>query len=87
MNKLRTKEKIMQTVQLNLDKEQFINIIRLMDDVDKLEIYTELKKNILSNRFESLLQSLKTDDLSLEEITQEVENVRQQRYESGKQIL
>jgi hypothetical protein len=87
VNKLRTKEKIMQTVQLNLDKEQFINIIRLMDDVDKLEIYTELKKNILSNRFESLLQSLKTDDLSLEEITQEVENVRQQRYESGKQIL
>jgi hypothetical protein len=32
------------------------------------------------------LQSLKTDELSLEDITEEVEKVRQYRYESGKQI-
>jgi hypothetical protein len=86
VDKLRKKEKIMQTVQLNLGKEQSINIIYLMDDTDKLEIDTELKEKILSDHLESLLQSLKTDALLLEEISQEIEieKVRQQRYESGK---
>jgi hypothetical protein len=76
----------MQTIQLNLNKKQFINVIHSMNDNDKLEIYNELKKNLIRDRFEMLLQSLKTDELSLEDITEEVEKVRQYRYESGKQI-
>jgi len=35
------------------------------------------------NRFEKLLQSVRTDELSYEDITKEVEVVRQKRYENG----
>jgi hypothetical protein len=76
----------MQTIQLNLNKKQFISAIHSMNNRDKLEIYNELKKSLVQDRFETLLQSLKTDELSLEDITEEVEKVRQYRYESGKQI-
>ncbi|OAV73998.1 hypothetical protein Barb7_02572 [Bacteroidales bacterium Barb7] len=77
----------METIQLHLDKRQFINLFRSMNESDKLEIYKELKLNLSPNRFDSLLQSLKTDSLSLDDITKEVEEVRKERYEKGKQNL
>jgi predicted DNA-binding protein YlxM (UPF0122 family) len=39
---------------------------------------------LIQDRFETLLQSLKTDELSMKEITEEVEKVRQAHYESNK---
>ncbi|MDR0863590.1 MAG: hypothetical protein LBO74_01500 [Candidatus Symbiothrix sp.] len=69
----------METIQLNLKKSQFINIFRSMNDMDKLEIYKELKKTLFLNRFENLLKSLKTENLSWEDITKEVETVRKER--------
>jgi hypothetical protein len=77
----------MKTINLELDKNQFFKIINKLDDNDKLEIYNKLKKSLFLKRFNSLLKSTKTDDLSLEEITEEVESVRKQRYEKGRQIL
>jgi ATP-dependent helicase/DNAse subunit B len=50
-----------------------------MNDMDKLEIYKELKKTLFLNRFENLLKSLKTENLSWEDITKEVETVRKER--------
>lgn len=75
------------TIQLNLDKRQFINLFRFMNESDKVAIYKELKKNLFVNRFEKLLKSLQTDELSLEDITKEVEEVRKERYENGKQVM
>ncbi len=77
----------MRTIQLNLNRGQFVSIIRTLDDSDKLMIYRELKKELFLKRFEGLLKSLRTDELSLEDITKEVETVRQRRYEKGKQNL
>ena len=77
----------MKTISIELDKNQFIRVLNKLDDDDKLEILKELKKSLFLKRFNKLLKSTKTDDLTLEEITKEVESVRRQRYEEGKQIL
>jgi hypothetical protein len=77
----------MKTVNIELDKNQFIRIIKSLDDKDKLEIFNELKKSLFLIRFNKLLKSTKTDELTLEEITKEVESVRKNRYEKGKQII
>ena len=53
----------------------------------KLEILTVLEDELFATRFESLLQGLrgaaKQYPLTLEEITREVEAVREKEYESG----
>lgn len=77
----------MKTVNIELDKNQFIRIIKSLDDNDKLEIFKELKKSLFLKRFNKLLNSTKTDELTFEDITKEVESVRKNRYEKGKQIL
>jgi hypothetical protein len=66
----------MKTVNIELDKNQFIKIINRLDDSDKLEIYNELKKSLFLKRFNKLLKSTKTDELTLDDITKEVESVR-----------
>ena len=58
-----------------------------MDDNDKLELFNELKKSLFLKRFNKLLQTTQTDELTMDEITKEVESVRKQRYEEGKQII
>jgi hypothetical protein len=75
------------TVSIELDKNQFIRIINNLDDKDKLEIFNELKKSLFLKRFNKLLKSTKTNELTLEDITKEVESVRKNRYEKGKQII
>ncbi len=76
----------METINISLDKNQFIKIINGLEEKDKLEIYFELRKTLFLQRFNKLLQSAKTNELSLEEITREVESVRKSRYEKGKQV-
>jgi hypothetical protein len=75
----------MQTINIKLSKNQFLQSIRKLDEKDKLEIYKELKKSLFPKRFERLLKSTRTDELSFDEITKEVEEVRKTRYEEGKQ--
>ena len=77
----------METIQVNINKKQFISAVRSMSDADKLEIYKELKKNLFLNRFNHLLKSLKTNQLSMEDISKEVKTVRRKRYENGEQAL
>jgi len=77
----------MKTISLELDKSQFMKMLNKLDDSDKLEIFNELKKSLFLKRFNGLLRSTKTNELSLEEITKEVESVRKQRYENGKQVV
>lgn len=77
----------MEVVNIEIDKKQFIGIINRLDDSDKLEILNELKKSLFLKRYDKLLKSTKTDDLTMDEITKEVESVRKNRYEKGKQII
>lgn len=50
-------------------------------------IQIEIKKSQFLKLFNQLLQSTRTDELTMDEITQEVESVRKNRYEKGQQIL
>jgi len=77
----------MKAVNIEINKSQFLRIINQLDDNDKLELYNELKKSLFLKRFNKLLKSTRTDELSMDEITKEVESVRKQRYEEGKQII
>lgn len=71
----------MKTLKLELDNKQIINLFRQLDETEKVVILNELKQSTFKRRMDNLLQSLKTDSLTMEEITQEVELVRQKRYE------
>jgi hypothetical protein len=75
----------MNTMQLNVEKKQFFGLLQTLDDSDKLETYKFLKKILFCERMDNLLDSLRTEELSMEDITAAVEEVRQERYESGKQ--
>lgn len=77
----------MRSINIELDKNQFIKIINSLDEKDKLEIFNELKKTLFLKRFNKLLKSAKSDELTLVDITKEVESVRKNRYEKGKQIF
>lgn len=56
-----------------------------MDEKDKLEIFDRLRKSLFVSRFERLLKTTRTNDLTIEDITREVEAVRQERYEKRKE--
>lgn len=77
----------MKTITIEMDKSQFIGILNRLDENDKMEIFNELKKSLFLKRFNKLLKSTKTDELTLDEITKEVESVRAKRYEKGEQIV
>lgn len=76
----------MKALNLEIDKSQLFKMLNQLDDDDKLELFKELKKSLFLKRFDELLMSTQTDELTMDEITREVESVRKQRYEEGKQI-
>ena len=76
----------MKTLQLNIEKNQFVGLLQTLSVSDKLEMYGILKKSLLCDRMENLLNSFDSDELSMEEITETIETVRQERYEKSKQL-
>ena len=74
----------MDTIQFNLSKQQFWGLLQAMDEEDKLEMFDRLRKSLFVSRFERLLKAVRTDELTMEDITREVEAVRQERYEKRK---
>ena len=63
-----------------LDLSQLKTIIAQCNLEEKLELLQFLEKDTFSVRFNKFLESVKTDKLTLEEITQEVETVKQANY-------
>ena len=77
----------MEVLQLNVEKNQFVSLLQTLNMSDKLEIYNTLRKSLLCDRMENLLNTFETDELSMEDITETLEIVRQERYEKGKQYV
>jgi len=75
----------METISTDIDRNEILRIINQHDYDYKLYILKALKKSLYSDRFDSFWQSTKNINLSLEEITEEVESVRKTRYENGLQ--
>lgn len=70
-------------VPLNIDTEAIIDAVGRMPLEEKLKLYDTIKDDIMQYRFESLRKELKqTVTLSGEEIIQEVEHVRAERYKN-----
>lgn len=74
----------MATASLNirLNYRQILELARQLSDEDKLQLNRELAAEARKIELQSLLQIFKNDEISLEEITAEVEQVRQSRYEA-----
>ena len=77
----------METMQLNIEKSQFVGMLQTLSVPDKLEMYDVLKKSLLCDRMENLLNTFNGNELSMEDITKTIETVRQERYEKGKQYV
>jgi hypothetical protein len=68
------------TYQLTLTFEQILSLVEQLPDVEKIQLSQELEKYTLSRKLTELLETFKTDELSLETIDEEVEAVRTELY-------
>ncbi|MBF0258986.1 MAG: hypothetical protein HQK62_09130 [Desulfamplus sp.] len=69
---------------LSIEFSQLKSLITQCGIEEKIEIIHFLEKDTFPFRFNHLLKNLKSEELSLEEITAEVESVRQKRYNEKK---
>jgi predicted DNA-binding protein YlxM (UPF0122 family) len=60
--------------------EQILTLVKQLSDSEKLLLSKELEKETLNKKLTELLEIFQTDELSLAEITEEVEIVRSQIY-------
>lgn len=66
---------------LSVDFEQVKSLVSQCDTEEKIELIRLLEKETFPQRFRRLLDRVRTDALTMEEITAEVEAVRQRRHE------
>ncbi|TAH01311.1 MAG: hypothetical protein EAZ15_07505 [Sphingobacteriales bacterium] len=73
-------------VALNKDLtfDQIFALVKQLPRQEKIKLTKELEKDTIEFKLKSVLESFKTNDLSLDTINQEVEIVRQQYYEGQK---
>lgn len=67
-------------VSISIDFSQIKSVISQCNLEEKLELLQLLEKDTVSVRFKKFLNAVQTDELSLEDITNEVEAVRQANY-------
>ncbi|PZO43348.1 MAG: hypothetical protein DCF19_05220 [Pseudanabaena frigida] len=67
-------------VSISLDFSQLKSVVSQCNLEEKLELLQLLEKETFSVRFKNFLNSVQTDELSLEDITNEVEAVRKTNY-------
>jgi len=68
------------TYQLTLNFDQILDLVKQLPESDKIQLSKELEKETLNQKLTQLLETFKTDELSLETITEEVEEVRAKIY-------
>jgi hypothetical protein len=68
------------TYQLPLDFEQILNLVRQLPPLEKEQIRQELEKANREQKLNSFLTDFHTEEISLAEITAEVEAVRGEIY-------
>ena len=69
---------------LSLNFQQVLELIKQLPFKEKKELSKELEKEMIDKKFSALLNTFKTDELSYETITNEVEKVRESLYENKK---
>jgi len=66
---------------MNLSFSQILELVRNLPGEQKIKISRELEKEIIGFKLTELLTAFRTDKLSMNEITSEVEQVRQDLYD------
>ncbi len=69
------------SVALQIDLDELKKLVRQCDTEEKLELVRQLENETFSARLSRLQAKLNAADLSFDDITNEVEDVRKQRYE------
>lgn len=69
-----------QTYQLSLDFEQILSLIQQLSSVEQEKIRQEIEKANREQKLDSFLADFHTDEISLAEITAEIEAVRSDIY-------
>ncbi len=62
--------------QLSLSFEQVLSLVKQLPEADQLKLSEALSRELLDSKLTHLLEIFNTDEISLEEITPEVEAVR-----------
>jgi hypothetical protein len=76
----------MKAITIELNKSQLYKLINQLDDNDKFDLYNKLKKSLFLKRFNKLLKSTQTDELTLDDITKEVESVRKDKVKGKREL-
>ncbi|MEQ8582648.1 MAG: hypothetical protein RIC30_14265 [Marinoscillum sp.] len=66
---------------MNLSFSEILELVRNLPDEQKIKISRELEKETIGSKLTELLTAFRTDKLSMNEITSEVEQVRQDLYD------
>jgi len=66
---------------VNLSFTQILELVRNLPGEQKIKISQELEKETIGSKLTELITAFGTDKLSMDEITAEVEQVRQDLYD------
>ena len=72
------------TFSFEINRDQIFNLFNQLSKKDQSKLVKALQERTYLQRFDELLQILHSSEITLDEITQEVESVRQKRYNEGK---
>lgn len=72
------------TFSFEINRDQIFGLFNQLSKKDQSKLVKELQERTYLQRFEGLLQILRPSELTMDEITREVEYVRQKRYNEGK---
>lgn len=66
---------------MNLSFPQILELVKNLSRKQKIKISRELEKESIESKLTELLTAFHSDEISIEEITAEVEQVRQEIYD------
>lgn len=72
------------SLQIDLTFDQILSMVRQLPKQQKIKLTKELEKEAIDSKLSRLLKTFRTKDLDLKTITEEVESVRQEIYDSQK---
>jgi hypothetical protein len=71
-------------LQIELTFEQILSMVKQLPRQQKIKLSKELEKEGIETKLSSLLKTFRTDELSQETLTEEVESVRKEIYAQQK---
>ena len=74
--------KMKAALQIELTFDQILALVRQLPKQEKIQLSKELEREGFESKLSRLLNTFKTDDLSLDTINEETEAVRKQLYEN-----